>query len=163
MAHPQARAVALERLQALWIGLTMGERRSFALRAPRPFWAQVWKVPDARVLEAFLQHPRLGLESLLGLIQPPLGPAQADALLHSRWREILPVAHQVLVAMDGTFRRPEPPLVLGQAAPWIKALPPEERLVAASRLAHPPLRRMVRTWAGGWQEGLDPSLPPGGQ
>lgn len=159
-AHPQARAIALERLQALWGGLTTGERRTFALRAPRPFWGQVWRVPDARVLGAFLQHPRLGLEPLLGLIQTPLGPAQAEALLQSRWREIHPVAHQVLLAMDGTFRRPEPPLVLGQAAPWIKVLPPEERLVAASRLSHPPLRRMVRAWAGDWREGLDPRLPP---
>jgi len=159
-AHPQARTVALERLQALWGGLTTGERRTFALRAPRPFWGQVWKVPDARVLGAFLQHPRLGLESLLGLIQVPLAPAQADALLRSRWREIQPVAHQVLLAMDGTFRRPDPPLVLGQAAPWIKVLPPEERLILASRLGHPPLRRMVRTWAGGWRAGLDPNLPP---
>ncbi len=146
-AHPQARTLATERLQLLWGSITPGERRSFALHAPKQLWRSVWRVPDGRVIASFLQHPRLGHEALVALIQPPLSPEHAEALARSRWRDLLPVAHQVLWAMDQTFRGPECLLVLGQAAPWIKALPAEERLLAAARLAHPPLRRMTRAWA----------------
>jgi len=67
--------------------------------------------------------------------------------VRSKWREVQPVAHQVLWAADRTFSHPEGALVLGHAAPWIKALPMEERLIAAARLTHPPLRRMTRAWA----------------
>jgi hypothetical protein len=155
--------VALERLQAAQVGMTLGERRSFALHAPRPLWPQVWKVRDARVIGAFLMNPKLGLESLLGLLQPPLSPAHADALAASRWREWVPVAHQVLQAMDATFGHPDGSLVLGQAAPWIKALPVEERLLAAARMTHPALRRITRAWAGHRPAGLDPHCPPGPQ
>lgn len=146
-AHPQARAMAVERLQVLWTSITTGERRSFAIHAPKPLWAAIWKVRDTRVIASFLQHPRLGMEVLVGLIQAPLAPEHADALAQSRWREVVPVAQQVLWAMDQTFRGPDCRLVLGHAAPWIKALPMEERLIAAARVAHPPLRRMARAWA----------------
>jgi hypothetical protein len=76
-----------------------------------------------------------------------------EALAQSRWREIQPVAHQVLWAMDRTLDLPDCGLVLGQAAPWIKVLSMEERLIAASRLTHPALRKMTRAWAG---PGVDP-------
>jgi hypothetical protein len=146
-AHPQARSMAVERLQMLWTSITTGERRSFALHAPRQLWPAIWKVRDRRVIGTFLQHPRLGAEVLVGLLQPPLMPEHADALSQSRWREVIPVAQQVLWAMDQTLRGPECLLVLGHAAPWIKALSMEERLVAAARIIHPPLRRMARAWA----------------
>ncbi|BDU76698.1 hypothetical protein METESE_16560 [Mesoterricola sediminis] len=146
-AHPQARAHATERLVFLWTGLTGGERRSLAPLAPRPLWPLIWKQPDARVLAAFLQHPRLSPEVLAGLILPPLRPAQAEALQASRWLDLVPIAHQVLVALDAGLADPGSGLVLGMASPWIKALPETERLVAASRLRYPALRRMARAWA----------------
>ena len=80
----------------------------------------------------------------MGLIQPPLLPTHVDALARTKWREIEPVAHQVLVAMDRSFALPDCALVLGQAAPWIRALGEEERIIAAARLTHPALRRMTR-------------------
>jgi hypothetical protein len=110
-------------------------------------WGLVWKVRDLGVIYAFLQHPKLGTEPLVAMIQPPLMPTHADALARSKWREIAPVAHQVLHAMDRTFQMPEPGLVLGQAAPWIKALSMEDRLLAAARMSYPPLRKMTRAWA----------------
>jgi hypothetical protein len=146
-AHPQARANAVERLNLLWPGLTGGERRSLALLAPRPLWRTIWKNRDPRVLASFLLNPRLAPESLAALIQPPLTPAQAMALQDSPWVEVLPVAHQVLVALDRGLELPESGLVLGMASPWVKALPAEERLLAASRLVNPALRRLVRAWA----------------
>jgi len=146
-AHPQARAMATERLQMLWSGITMGERRAFALHAPRQLWPNIWKVRDARVIASFLLHPKLGHEALAALIQPPLSSEHADALAKSRWREIIPIAHQVIWAMDLTFRGPDCGLVLGHAAPWIKALTMEDRLIASARIAHPPLRKMTRAWA----------------
>src|SRR5512145_2293974 len=146
-AHPKARSVAIERLQVMWGGMSSGERCSLARHAPRPLWSLVWKVRHAGVLGAFLQHPRLGGEHLVAMIQPPLLPTHLDALARSRWRELEPVAHQVLWAMDRTLGFPEHGLVLGQAAPWIKALSQEERLVAATRLTCPALRRMTRAWA----------------
>lgn len=139
--------MATERLQVLWGGITMGERRPFAMHAPRQLWPNIWKVRDARVIGSFLLHPKLGYEALVALIQPPLSPEHSEALVRSRWLEILPVAHQVIWAMDRTFRGPDCPLVLGHAAPWIKALPMEERLVASARIAYPPLRKMTRAWA----------------
>lgn len=142
-AHPQARAQATEKLQHLWPGLTTGERRSLALHAPRPLWSLIWRAPVVSVLEAFLQHPRLGLDSLLALIQPPLRPMQAEALAASRWRESGPVAEQVLQALDRTLALPDSGLVLGHAAPWIKALDEETRVPVASRILTPALRRMV--------------------
>ena len=146
-AHPQARAMAVERLQLLWGTLSAGERSSLALRAPSQLWLAIWRARETRVLASFLQHPRLGMEALVALIQPPLRPEQAEALVQSRWRELIPIAHQVLGAMDQAFLAPECPLVLGHAAPWIRTLPPEERLLAAASLTHPPLRRMTRAWA----------------
>ena len=152
-AHPQARSHATERLHALWPGLTTGERRSLAQQAPRQLWPAIWRSPDRRVVAAFLQNPRLGVEHLEALIQPPLTSAQAEALQASRWLELIPVAHQVLVALDRALELPHSGVVLGMASPWIKALPAEERLVAASRVTHPALRRMTRAWAEPGRQG----------
>lgn len=146
-AHPKARSVSVERLQVLWGGMSMGERRSFAYQAPRPLWPMIWKVRSTSVTLAFLQHPRLGWETVVALIQPPVLPTHLDALVRSKWREIQPVAHQVLWAMDRTLDLPDCGLVLGHAAPWIKALTMEERLLASARLTHAPLRKMTRAWA----------------
>ena len=146
-AHPKARSVAIERLQVMWGGMSTGERRSFAYQSPKPMWPMVWKVRHTGVILSFLQHPRLDWERLVAMLQPPVLPTHLDALTLSKWREIQPVAHQVLWAMDRTLERPDCGLVLGQAAPWIKALPMEERLIAASRLTHPALRKMTRAWA----------------
>jgi hypothetical protein len=142
-AHPQARQQATEKLQHLWVALTTGERRSLALHAPRPIWALVWRAPDSGVLSAFLLHPKLGLEALVALIQPPLRPAQIEALAASPWREAGPVAEQVLRALDRSLALPDSGLVLGHAAPWVKALDEESRILAASRIVTPSLRRMV--------------------
>ena len=142
-AHPQARQQSTEKLQQQWPTMTTGERRSLAIHAPRHLWALVWKAPTATVLSAFLQHPKLGLDSLVALIQPPLRPAQADALATSRWREIGPVAEQVLQALDRSLAMQDSGLVLGHAAPWIRALDEETRILAASRILTPALRRMV--------------------
>jgi hypothetical protein len=142
-AHPQARQQATEKLQQQWTTMTTGERRSLAIHAPRPLWSLVWKAPTATVLSAFLQHPKLGLEALISLIQPPLRPAQADALAASRWREMGPVAEQVLQALDRSLALPDSALALGHAAPWIRALDEEARILAASRTLTPALRRMV--------------------
>jgi hypothetical protein len=142
-AHPQARQQATEKLQQLWTAMTTGERRSLALHAPRPLWALVWRTPSPGVLAAFLQNPKLGMEALVALIQPPLRPTQAEALAASRWREISPVADQVLRALDRSLALPESGLVLGHAAPWIKALDEDARILAASHIATPALRRMV--------------------
>ena len=146
-AHPKARSLATERLQVMWGGMSTGERRSFAYQAPKPLWPLVWKVRHSEVILAFLQHPRLSWEHLVAMIQPPVPPTHLDALARSRWRELEPIAHQVLWAMDRTLERPESGLVLGQAAPWIKALTMEERLIASTRLTYPALRKMTRAWA----------------
>ena len=142
-AHPQARQQATEKLQQLWSVMTIGERRSLALHAPRSLWAMIWRNPDAGVLAAFLQHPKLGLQPLVALIQPPLRPAQAEALAASRWRETDPVAQQVLQVLDLSLALPESGLVLGHATPWIRALDEEGRILAASRTQTPALRRMI--------------------
>ena len=142
-AHPQARQQATDKLQQQWPTMTTGERRSLALHAPRQLWPLVWKAPTVTVLAAFLQHPRLGLDALVALIQPPLRPAQADALAASRWREVGPVAEQVLRALDRSLELPDAALALGHAAPWIRALDEEARILAASRTLTPALRRMV--------------------
>ena len=147
-AHPQARQQATEKLQQLWVGMTLGERRSLALHAPRPLWPLVWRTPSASVLAAFLQHPKLGLESLTALIQPPLRTHQVEALAASRWREAGPVAEQLLQALDRSLALPDSGLVLGHAAPWIRALDEEARILAASRTLTPALRRMVHPRRG---------------
>jgi hypothetical protein len=146
-AHPQARSLATDRLQSLWTGMTLGERKALAPLAPRPLWPLVLRVPDAGVLAAFLAHPRLTPEALIGLLPSPPRPVQLDALAVSRWLGSEPLAMRVLELLDEGLRRAEPGLVLGQAAPWIKSLDAESRLVAASRLMHPALRRACRTWA----------------
>jgi len=146
-AHPKAQSVAIERLQVQWSGMSTGERRSFAYQCPRPLWPMVWKVRDTGVILAFLQHPRLNGEHLVAMLQPPVLPTHLEALVRSKWRELQPVAHQVLWALDRTLDLPDSGLVLGHAAPWIKVLTAEERLLASSRLTHPALRRMTRAWA----------------
>jgi hypothetical protein len=123
--------------------MTTGERRSLALHAPRPLWALVWRAPDLGVLAAFLQNPKLGMEALVALIQPPLRPPQAEALAASRWRDMRPVADQVLRALDRSLALPDSGLALGHAAPWIKAMDEDARILAASRILTPALRRMV--------------------
>lgn len=148
-AHPQARQQATEKLQQLWTGMTLGERRSLALHAPRPLWGLVWRAPSEGVLAAFLQHPKLSLDQLVALIQPPLRPVQADALADSRWREAVPVAEQVLRALDHSLGVPESGLALGHAVPWIRALDDEARVLAASRTVTPALRRLIHPRRGG--------------
>lgn len=143
-AHPQARSLCMEKLQATWTGLTIGEKKALARHLPRPLWPLVWRTVNIQVIGAFLEHPRLGLEMLLSLIQAPMRAEHAEALLCSRWRELIPVASQVIQAMDKTFALPECNLVLGHAAPWIRILPEDERIYTASRLVHPSLRRMTR-------------------
>lgn len=143
-AHPQAAATSVERLQSLWPALSLGERRAFALMAPRPLWPLVWKVRDAGVLSAFLRHPRLGVEQVQGLLQMPLTSAQASALQDCRWREVPDLAARVLEVMGETLDLPEHGLVLGMAAPWVKVLDLERRIEVAARLRHPALRRLVR-------------------
>jgi len=146
-AHPQARAAAVERLRMVWPGLSSGERRTLALKLPRPIWPLAWKIPDPGVIHNLLRNPRMSLELLVPLIQPPLTRAQEEALGLSLFAQMPPVIAQVLTAMDRGFGLPDCPWVLGHAAPWIKRLGPEERLVQASRLRHAPLRRMCRAWA----------------
>jgi hypothetical protein len=147
-AHPQARAHANERLGHRWPQLTMGERSSLAVLAAPSLWPAIWKVRDRRVIAAFLQNPRLTVPALEGLLARELAPAHAEALQASSWRESVPVAHQVLQALDRGLARPDSGLVLGLAAAWILALPAGERLLASTRLTHPALRRMVRGPAG---------------
>ena len=147
-AHPQAQNFATERLQNLWPGLTLGERRALALLAPKQLWRLIWKVPDTRLLQAFLQNPRLHESGLLALFHAPLHTAQLDALEHSLWREQEIIAIRILQLLDETLLMPESQVVLGHAAHWIKVLEPEARLVAATGLRNPALRRMVRTHAG---------------
>ena len=146
-AHPQARTMAVEKLQQLWQGLSMGERRSLAPLCPRPLWPKIWRVRDEGVLAAFLCHHHLSLELLIGLVQPPLHASHFEALMASPWREAEPLALQVLKALDAALVAGQEGLVLGHGAPWIKALGPDVRLLAASHLTHPPLRRACRTWA----------------
>lgn len=147
-AHPQARAQSVERLVQGWPGLSMGERRSLALLAPRPLWQLAWKSPDAGVVGNLLLNPKLSLENLLALLQPPLTPAQAGALPRSQWSGSTVLAMQTLRALDKTLALPEPGLVLGHAVAWIRVLSPEEAIEAASGLGHPALRRIVRSRGG---------------
>lgn len=147
-AHPQAVQQATEKLLQLWPVMTTGERRSLAIHAPRQLWPMVWKGPAPLVLAAFLHHPKLGLEALVALIQPPLRPPQAEALALSRWREAGPVAEQVLQALDRSLPLPDSGLALGHAAPWIKVLDEEARILVASRILTPALRRMVHPRRG---------------
>lgn len=151
-AHPQARAASVERLLQGWPGLSMGERRTLALLAPRPLWRLAWKTPDGGVARSFLRNPRLGLEGLLALVQAPLTAAQAEALRDSAWKGTPVLARQVLAAFDRTLALPEHGLVLGLAAPWIRDLDSEEAIAAAAALSHPALRRIVRARAGSVSE-----------
>ncbi len=146
-AHPQARAQATERLQALWPVLSLGERRSLAPLAPRPLWPLIWRTPDPGVLGHLLRHPQLSLEALLSLVQRPLRPWHLEALVGSPWVGAAPLSHHVLRLLDLGLQEGVEGLVLGHGAPWIKALEPTERLLAAAHLGHPALRRACRTWA----------------
>lgn len=149
-AHPQAKSLSIERLTTLWNTLGSGERRSLARFAPKNLWLQIWKTRQVTVLKAFLEHPKLGIEGLLALIQCPLNSAQAESLLESRFQDILPIIEQTLWIMDQSFEWEPCDLVLGHAAPWIRKLKPEEALFVSSRMSHPPLRRMTRSR---WEEG----------
>ncbi len=151
-AHPQAKAMATERLIQSWPGLSTGERRALALLAPRPLWRLAWKAPDAGTVAHLLLNPKLSLESLLALLQPPLSSAQADALPRSPWRESQLVATQMLRAMDHGLALSEPVLVLGQAAPWIRCLDAEAAIETAAGIRHPALRRLIRSQAGSYLE-----------
>lgn len=151
-AHPQARAQAVERLVQGWPGLSTGERRALSLLAPQPLWRLAWKSPDAGVVGNLLFNPRLGLEGLMALLQPPLTLAQAEALTGSPWQESTAVAAQVLRAMDRSLSLPEPVLVLGHAAPWIRDLSAESAIEIASGIRHPGLRRLIRSKAGSYLE-----------
>lgn len=144
-AHPQARNFATERLQVLWGGLSVGERKALAPMTPKALWILVWRVSDDRVLSAFLQNPRLNENGLLGLFHAPLHPTQLRALEASLWRQQEAVAIRILQILDETLLRPDGALVLGHAVPWIKALPPDQRLTVSTGLRHPALRRMLRT------------------
>ena len=115
-------------------------------RCPRPITDRAVEIElgrTKRVLAAFLQNPKLGMDPLVALIQPPLRPPQVEALATSRWREVRPVADQVLRALDRTLALPDSGLALGHAAPWIKAMDEDARILAASRILTPALRRMV--------------------
>ncbi len=143
-AHPQARTFATERLQNLWPGLSTGERRALAALAPKPLWRLIWKVHDPGVLSAFLQNARLHEQGLLDLFHVPLHPLQLAALQGSLWKEQEAVARRVLLLLDETLRMPEPLVVLGHGAHWIKVLEPDQRLQISTNLRHPALRRMAR-------------------
>jgi hypothetical protein len=153
-AHPLAVSYAVDKLQSMWPGLTNGERRTLALLSPKPMWSLIWKARDAGVLTNLMLHPRLSVESLVALIQAPIARSQVEALQDSRWMTFSPIAVQVLMALDRGLQMPESGLVLGMAAPWIKVLEPEERLLTAARMTHPPLRRMTRASASD----LNPNL-----
>jgi hypothetical protein len=146
-AHPQARHQAGERLQALWPMLSLGERRSLAPLAPRVLWGAIWRVPDPHLLRAFLLHPRLDGESLLGLLRPPIAPAHLEALGATPWAAHEGIASRVLQLLDEALGRAEPGLVLGHGVPWIKALTPDARLLVSTSLRTPALRRLVRSQA----------------
>ena len=91
-----------------------------------------------------MQNPRLYEDPLLGLLHAPFHSAQLAALESSRFKEQEALARRVLEVLDHSFAFPECPLVLGQAAFWIRALSREQRLVVSTGLRHPALRRMVR-------------------
>ena len=142
-AHPQARAQSVERLQALWSGLTTGERRVFAYMAPRQMWPMVWKVRDAGVISAFLKHPKLGLEMIVNLIQAPIFPTHIEALKASRLSDYAPIAKQVIPAIDKSLQLPNHGLALGMAARWIRRLDKRDLRQVHSQLNHPLLKRMI--------------------
>lgn len=146
-AHPQAKAQAVERLLSLWTGLTAGERRALAPMAPRALWPLLIRVPDRGVFAAFLAHPRLTAEALIVLLPAPPKAFHMEVLAISRWLGSEPLAFRMLEGLDGALEQGLPGLVLGHAAPWIKSMDPEARLLASTRLVHPALRRLCRVWA----------------
>jgi hypothetical protein len=143
-AHPQARALAVERLQVLWAGLTLGERRSFAYIAPRQMWPLVWKIRDASVISSFLQHSKIGLEMILSMIRPPISQAHLDALQRSHISNFAPIAKQVISAIDQSLQMPGHGLALGLAAHWVRKLDGGDLLRIYSELKHPLLRGMIK-------------------
>ncbi|MCL1894497.1 MAG: hypothetical protein FWG02_09755 [Holophagaceae bacterium] len=143
IAHPQARAQAVERMQLLWAGLTTGERRTFAAMAPRQMWPMVWKIRDSGVISAFLQHSKLNLNMVVSLIQPPISTAHLDALQASCFSTIAPVAKQVILATDQSLQLPDHGLAFGAAASWILKLDVEDLQQVYSELKNPLLRGMI--------------------
>jgi hypothetical protein len=146
-AHPQAKAMATDRLQSLWTSMTLGERKTLAPHTPKPLWPMVLRIKDEGLISAFLTHPKLTMDQLMGLLHPPVRTHVLEALAHSRWLGLEPLAFRVLELLDHGLVHEEPGIVLGYAAPWVKSLEPTARLVIAARLSHPALRRMCRAWA----------------
>ena len=138
----------MERLQVLWAGLTAGERRTFAAMAPRQMWPMVWKVRDSGVIAAFLQHSKLGLETLVNLIQPPINQAHVEALLRSHLSKYSPIAKQVISAIDQSLRLPGHGLALGMATPWMHSLAEDDLHQLHTQWKHPLLKRMIEKRAG---------------
>lgn len=129
-----------------WAAMSPAGRRQFAEVASQPLWELVWSSADEPALAAFLGNPRLTPQGLAELIKPPLTRAQVEGLAASRFRASQQVIFQVLISMALTFREPGTDLVLGLAAPWIKALTPQERLLLAPNLSYPPLERLAELW-----------------
>lgn len=146
-AHPQARVMASDRLQSLWAGMTLGERKALAPLTPKVLWPAILRIHDEGLIAAFLAHPKLSAESLQRLLQPPVKPVVLDALARSKWLGLEPLAFRVLELVDHGLLREEPGLALGHAAPWIKSIEPTARLIMATRLSFPPLRKACRAWA----------------
>jgi hypothetical protein len=142
-AHPQARAQSVERLQTLWTGLTIGERRSFAAIAPRQMWPMVWKVKDVDVISAFLRHPKLGLEMLASLVLPPISQAHLEALQKSSLSDYAPIIKQVIMAIDQSLQLPGHGLALGVAVTWLQKLDGSDLLQIYHMLNHPLLKGMA--------------------
>lgn len=143
IAHPQARAQSVERLQLLWAGLAIGERRTFAGLAPRQMWPLVWKIKDSRVISAFLRHPKLSLEMLISLIQAPISATHIEALQTSHLKDIIPIARQIIFAIEKSLLLPDHGLVPSMAAQWIRKLDAEYSQITYSELKNPLLRGMI--------------------
>ena len=147
-AHPQARALSVERLLSLWPGMTTGERRSFAHTASRRMWPLVWKVRDVGVIRALLQHPKMSLEMAVNLVQPPIQAPHIDALLQSPLSGAVPMIKQVLTVMDKSLLAPGHGLALGAAAPWIKKLGAEDLRQLSAEIEHTAIRGMMEKVIG---------------
>lgn len=140
-------AAATAQLTRLWARLDPAAMDVFARKAPRPLWGLVWKATEPSVLVQFLLNPRLDAGSLAELIEPPLTHLQAETLRESRFLQEIKIVERVLTVMAESFRDPATDLVLGLAAPWIMALPPEECRELAASLPYPPIERLAQTWA----------------
>lgn len=143
---PDTRFLCTVHVNQAWAKMAAAERQAFAEVATEPIWDLLWRTADATTLSGFLNNPRLGPLDLARLIQPPLTRAQAEALQESRFRANQDVIFRVLTAMALSFHDPGTDLVLGLAAPWIKTLTPQERLLLAPALSYPPMERLAELW-----------------